>query len=170
MTFSIRELSHFSSGMMSLQQFRERVITEVLAAEPQVETTPDGSSSATFSLMSEWATYLEMVTDPDDPSFAESESRRLAGAMCAILKQVPDNNLRRLVSPYARWAHETATAIRKRCGGEMSADAFGRFVSRRPWPDGHKKAILAFHVDELSSFGEALRSNDYHALVAMLEG
>jgi hypothetical protein len=170
MPFSIEELSLFAAGATPLERFRERVIEVLVNEPPQLSKNVDGSLSATFSLMADWSTYLEMVTDPKDPSFGESEARRLAGAMCAILAQVQDDDSRNDVVVLARWAPRTIDMIRKHCSGELPRDGFERFVARRPWSDQQREAVCGLAMYELSRFADALERNDFVSLVKLLEG
>jgi hypothetical protein len=164
MGLSLEELAQFAAGITSLEQFRERVIRVLIDDDLEV----GDSESGTLPLMCEWATSLDMVCDVNDPNFDESEARRLAGAMCAILDQVPDEDGRVLVSPIARWAPETADRIRKYRAGEHPREAFERFVSRRPWSEDHKRAVSSLDGYELSRLADALESNNYGAVVKML--
>ena len=164
MALSLEELAQFAAGTTSLEQFRERVISVLVDDDLDVSD----SESGTLPLRCEWACSLDMVCDINDPNFDEPEARRLAGAMCAILVQVPDENSRFLVSPIARWAPGTAERIRKHLAGEHPRDAFERFIARRPWPEDHKRAVSNLDGYELTRLADALESNDYGTVAKIL--
>lgn len=163
MAFSLDELSRLAAGVTSLEQFRGRVIAVLLEDGPHL----DESGSPVFPLMHEWATDLDMVCDPDDPNFHEPECRRLASAMCAILDQIPEDDIRSKVTHFARWAPKTVRRLREYGAGGLSREALERFVARRPWPDDHKRAVSALDDYDLARFADALESNDYGAVVTL---
>jgi hypothetical protein len=170
MPLSVEEMSLFAAGATPLERFRANLIGVLLNEPPRISTNIDGSLSATFSFALVWSTYLEMVTDPNDPTFGESEARRLAGAMCAILDQVHDDGTRNSLVVFARWAPKTIQMIRKYCSGELPRDGFERFVARRPWPDEQRQVVCGLAAYELLRFADALERNDFAGLVTVLEG
>ena len=161
-------LRDFAVGATTLQAFNLWLV-EVLVRGPSINRDEQGELEAHFPIEVDAAMYLDMVSDPDSPDFDELEARRLAGALCAILTQVPDPEDQAVLAHLARSARRSAHAIRQHLDGRLDRDGFERFLTRRPWPGALQAAVTAFGPSQLAQLADGLEKNDFAGIAAAFE-
>jgi len=161
------QLRKFAEGHTSVEDF-QRLIDHVLVSEaPVISAASDGTWEAEFSFAAEASMYLDMVNDPRSPEYSEAEARRLAGALAALGSQIPPD-VAGLLAHFARWAPETVSRIRAHLGGEHTRAAFETFISRRPWPEPHRAAVMRLQRQELTDFADGLATDDYVRVASVI--